>query len=144
MPLALGPCSRTHTKTRYPAHPRDRSTVCRIHRSRDRKSSVELSAQGAFNQASNIIAANKATGFCEEYVFRVALPIYPHYKLESDVATTEFVRHTTTVPVPIIYAFDSSPNNKLGFEWMLMEKVKKRIARRHMGYDGIQYEAGAH
>ena len=86
--------------------------------------SVELLAQGAFNQAYNIIAENKATGFCEEYVFRVALPIYPHYKLESDVATTEFVRHTTTVPVPIIYAFDSSPNNKLGFEWMLMEKVK--------------------
>lgn len=86
--------------------------------------SVELLAQGAFNQAYNITAENKATGFCKEYVFRVALPIYPHYKVESDVATTEFVRHTTTVPVPIIYAFDSSPSNKLGFEWMLMEKVK--------------------
>ena len=86
--------------------------------------SVELLAQGAFNQAYNIAAENTATGFRKEYVFRVPLPIYPHYKLESDVATTEFVRHTTTVPVPIIYAFDSSPNNKLGFEWMLMEKVK--------------------
>ena len=86
--------------------------------------SVELLAQGAFNQAYNITAENKATGFREEYVFRVALPIYPYYKLESDVATTEFIRHTTTVPVPIIYAFDSCPHNKLGFEWMLMEKVK--------------------
>lgn len=86
--------------------------------------SVEFLAQGAFNQAYNITAENKATGFRKEYVFRVALPIYPHYKVESDVATTEFVRHTTTVPVPIIYAFDSSPNNKLGFEWMLMEKVE--------------------
>ena len=85
--------------------------------------SVEFLAQGAFNQAYNIIAENKATAFRKEYVFRVALPIYPHYKLESDVATTEFVRHTTRIPVPIIYAFDSSPNNKLGFEWMLMEKV---------------------
>lgn len=85
--------------------------------------SVELLAQGAFNQAYNIIAENKATGFRKEYIFRVALPIYPYYKVESDVATTEFVRHTTTVPVPIIYAFDSCPNNKLGFEWMLMEKV---------------------
>ena len=86
--------------------------------------SVELLAQGAFNQAYNITAENKTTGFLKEYVFRVALPIYPHYKLESDVATTEFIRHTTTVPVPIIYAFDSCPNNELGFEWMLMEKVK--------------------
>ena len=86
--------------------------------------SVELLAQGAFNQAYNITAENKATGFHKEYVFRVALPIYPHYKVESHVATTEFVRHTSTVPVPIIYAFDSSPDNKLGFEWMLMEKVK--------------------
>lgn len=86
--------------------------------------SVELLAQGSFNQAYNIAAENKATGFRKEYVFRVALPIYPYHKLESDVATTEFIRHTTTVPVPIIYAFDSCPHNKLGFEWMLMEKVK--------------------
>lgn len=86
--------------------------------------SVELLAQGSFNQAYNITAENKAIGFRKEYVFRVALPICPYYKLESDVATTEFIRHTTTVPVPIIYAFDSCPHNKLGFEWMLMEKVK--------------------
>ena len=85
---------------------------------------VEFLAQGAFNQAYNVTAENKTTGFRKEYVFRVALPVYPHYKLESDVATTEFIRHTTTVPVPIIYAFDSCPNNELGFEWMLMEKVK--------------------
>lgn len=85
--------------------------------------SVELLAQGAFNQAYNITAQNKVTGFHQEYIFRVALPIYPHYKVESDVATTEFIRYMTTVPVPVIYAFDSSPNNKLGFEWMLMEKV---------------------
>lgn len=86
--------------------------------------SVELLAQGSFNQAYNIAAENKTTGFRKEYIFRVALPIYPYYKLESDVATTEFIRYTTTVPVPIIYAFDSCPHNKLGFEWMLMEKVK--------------------
>ncbi len=88
------------------------------------KISVEFLAQGAYNQAYNITAENKATCFRKEYIFRVALPIYPYYKVESDVATTEFVRHASTVPVPVIYAFDSSPNNKLGFEWMLMEKVK--------------------
>ena len=65
-----------------------------------------------------------ATRSRKEYVFRVSLPVWPYYKTESDVATTEFVRLTTKIPVPVIYAFDSNPNNTLGFEWMLMEKVK--------------------
>ena len=101
--------------------------------------SVELLGQGAFNQAYNVAAENKATGFHKEYVFRVALPIYPHYKLESDVATTEYIRHTTTVPVPTIYAFDSYPDNKLGFEWMLMEKVKG--VSLHNTWDTMEYSA---
>ena len=51
------------------------------------------------------------------------MPVYPWYKVESDVATTEFVRHFTDIPVPVIYAYDSSAENKLGLEWMLMEKI---------------------
>lgn len=86
--------------------------------------SVSLLARGTFNQAYNITAKNLATGFCQEYIFRVSLPIWPYYKVESDVATTEFVRHATNIPVPIIYAFDSNPNNNLGFEWMLMERIQ--------------------
>ena len=86
--------------------------------------STTLLARGTFNLAYNIVAENKTTGFHREYIFRVSLPIWPYYKVESDVATTEFVRHATSIPVPIIYAFDSNPDNKLGFEWMLMEKVQ--------------------
>ena len=86
--------------------------------------SVDLLARGAFNLAYNVTAENIATGFHHEYIFRVSLPVWPYYKVESDVATTEFVRHATSIPVPTIYAFDSDPNNDLGFEWMLMEKVQ--------------------
>ena len=101
--------------------------------------SVDLLAQGAFNQAYDVVAENNATGFRREYIFRVALPIFPHYKVESDVATTEYVRYTTDIPVPIIYAFDSSPSNKLGFEWMLMEKVQGKML--YESWDTMEYQA---
>ena len=84
--------------------------------------SVEYQTKGSYNKVYTITASNGATGLCREYIFRVALPIYPYYKVESDVVTTEFVRHSKSMPVPIIYAFDSA-ENELDFEWMLMEKV---------------------
>ena len=86
--------------------------------------SVNLLARGQFNLAYNITANNVAKRIHREYIFRVSLPIWPYYKVESDVATTEFVRHLTSIPVPTIYAFDSNSSNYLGFEWMLMEKVQ--------------------
>ena len=86
--------------------------------------SVDLLARGQFNLAYNITVDNASRGARHEYIFRVSLPIWPYYKVESDVATTEFVRHLTSIPVPTIYAFDSNPSNNLGFEWMLMEKVQ--------------------
>ncbi len=85
---------------------------------------MTLLARGSFNLAYNITAETVIAAFHQEYIFRVSLPIWPYYKVESDVATTEFVRHANNIPVPIIYAFDSNPDNKLCFEWMLMEKVQ--------------------
>jgi hypothetical protein len=35
----------------------------------------------------------------------------------------EFVRLQTTIPVPRVYIFDSSGENELGLEWMIMEKI---------------------
>ena len=85
---------------------------------------MTLLARGSFNLAYNITTENLTTGLHQEYIFRIPLPIWPYYKVKSDVATTEFVRHATSILVPIIYAFDSNPDNKLGFEWLLMEKVQ--------------------
>ena len=79
--------------------------------------------EGSFNKVYTIDTSDKKTGRLQSYVFRIPLPIYPYYKIECDVATTEFTRHFTTIPVPIIYAYDSSLDNELGLEWMLMQKV---------------------
>ncbi|KAI9833994.1 MAG: hypothetical protein M1826_005899 [Phylliscum demangeonii] len=41
----------------------------------------------------------------------------------SEVATMEYIRSCTTIPIPKIVAYDSSNRNALGFEWILMEFV---------------------
>jgi len=85
---------------------------------------VEFLAEGGFNRVFTIHTIHAYTRKKTDYILRVALPVDPYYKTESDVATTEIVRHFTTVPVPTIYAYDSSTNNSIGMEWMLMEKVE--------------------
>ena len=84
---------------------------------------VETFARGTHNKLYTINTKYAQTGLPAQCLFRAAMPIYPWYKVESDIATAEFVRHFTSIPVPVIYAYDSSTNNKLGLEWMLMEKV---------------------
>ncbi len=84
---------------------------------------VEYLTQGSWHKIYTITAYNSNIQELTDYIFRVALPVDPYYKMESEVATTELVRHSTTIPVPIIFAYDSSTQNKLGLEWMLMEKV---------------------
>ena len=85
---------------------------------------IEFLTEGGFNRIFTIDTTDVATQKEIHYVFRVALPVDPYYKTESDVATTELVRHFTGIPVPTIYAYDSSAMNAIGLEWMLMEKVK--------------------
>ncbi|KAI9831271.1 MAG: hypothetical protein M1826_003710 [Phylliscum demangeonii] len=55
------------------------------------------------------------------YFMRVALPVDPHHQTASEVATMDYVRSFTTIPVPKVVAYDSSNRNALGFEWILME-----------------------
>ena len=84
---------------------------------------VDFLAEGGFNRVFIIHTTHQDTNEHVDYIFRVTLPVYPFYKTESDVATTEIVRHFTSIPVPTIYAYDSSSSNALGLEWILMEKV---------------------
>ncbi|KAL9121910.1 MAG: hypothetical protein Q9187_001527 [Circinaria calcarea] len=85
---------------------------------------IDFYDQGGYNSVYTIKTFNKVTGEPGEFIFRIPLPIDPYYKIECEVATTEFIRHFTSIPVPVIYAYDSSTNNHLGLEWMLMEKVQ--------------------
>ncbi|KAI9828916.1 MAG: hypothetical protein M1826_005839 [Phylliscum demangeonii] len=86
----------------------------------DRCDVVFHAEDGSFHKLFRVIPGGGAgTG----YIMRVALPVDPHFLTSSEVATMEYVRSCTTIPIPKIVAHDSSNRNALGFEWILMESV---------------------
>ncbi len=56
-------------------------------------------------------------------IARVARRFMPRRKTESEVATMEYIRTYTTIPVPDVYFYDSNPYNRLGGEYIIMSKV---------------------
>ncbi|KAI9832945.1 MAG: hypothetical protein M1826_000724 [Phylliscum demangeonii] len=81
---------------------------------------VVFHAEGDFHKLFRVIPG---AGSGLEYIMRVALPLDPHRKTSSEVATMEYVRASTKIPIPNVVAYDSSNRNPLGFEWILMEFV---------------------
>ncbi|KAI1775792.1 hypothetical protein F4818DRAFT_388268 [Hypoxylon cercidicola] len=59
----------------------------------------------------------------KRFVMRVSLPVYPTLKTESEAATLQWIYDNTNLPVPRVQYFDSSGNNPIGFEWILMERM---------------------
>lgn len=107
---------------------------------------VTFHAQGAFNKLYKVSTTETTC------LMRVSLPVDPRYKTESEVATIEYVRQKASMPVPNIIAFDSSNENELGFEWIMMEMmpgVTLRKGWRKMSWDTkeeiirrlVQYQA---
>ena len=88
------------------------------------KVEVEFLIEGGYNKIYTVKTGDVESCNIMEYILRVSIPIDPYYKTEADVVTTELVRHFTSIPVPVIYAYDSSARNPLGLEWILMEKVE--------------------
>lgn len=81
---------------------------------------VQFFAQGGFNKIYEI--SHPVVG--KKYLLRVTLPVDPFFKTESEVATIEFLRQSTTIPLTRVIAWNSSSKNILGYEWVLMEKVE--------------------
>jgi hypothetical protein len=77
---------------------------------------VTFHVEGAFNKLYKVDAEDG-----RQALMRVALPVDPHFKTASEVATINFIRQKTHISVPEIIAFDASNSNELGFEWILME-----------------------
>ena len=77
-------------------------------------------AEGLYNKLYLLSYPNHP----QEFLFRVSLPIDPFSKIESEVATLRFVRENTTIPVAHVIAWESSADNELGYEWILMEKIR--------------------
>ncbi|KAF5350778.1 hypothetical protein D9758_010343 [Tetrapyrgos nigripes] len=59
-----------------------------------------------------------------QLVARVARRFMPRLKTESEVATMQYLREHTNIPVPIVYHYDSNPYNRLGGEYILMSKAR--------------------
>ena len=89
----------------------------------DQTIEVDFFAQGAFNKLYSF----KIGDVDHAYVMRVSLPVDPHVKVESEAATIELVRQRTNINVPSVIAFDSSNQNPLGYEWILMKFMKGRV-----------------
>ena len=60
-------------------------------------------------------------------IARVARRFMPRRKTESEVATMEYIRTYTSIPVPDVYFYDSNPYNRLGGEYIIMSKVSLRL-----------------
>ncbi|CAG8973063.1 hypothetical protein HYALB_00010837 [Hymenoscyphus albidus] len=70
------------------------------------------------------------SGTGRSMLMKVLLPVYPHFKTRGEVATLQWVRGHTNIPVPTVVAFDDSNHNQIGFEWILMEMMPGIPARR--------------
>ena len=81
---------------------------------------VQYFAEGAFNKLYRVSYDTHPTS----YMFRITLPTDPFFKVESEVATLDFVRAKTSIPVAQVIAWDSNWDTDLGFEWLLTEMIK--------------------
>lgn len=78
---------------------------------------VSFQAAGAFNRLYLVVRIDRPL------IMRVSRPVHPTYKTRGEVATLQWVRANTSIPVPRVIAFDDSNNNEIGFEWILMERM---------------------
>ncbi|KAI6040112.1 hypothetical protein EDC04DRAFT_2679705 [Pisolithus marmoratus] len=56
-------------------------------------------------------------------IARVARRFMPRLKTESEIATMQYLRDKTSIPVPDVYHYNSNPYNRLGGEYILMSKA---------------------
>ncbi|ETS84199.1 hypothetical protein PFICI_02224 [Pestalotiopsis fici W106-1] len=81
--------------------------------------SVQFLADGARHKVYDV----SHSSWSKTYLFRVAIPLDPRLKTESEMATLVFLGQRTTIPVPKPIAWSSSAEGKLGYEWALVEKI---------------------
>lgn len=102
------------------------------------KINIEFLAEGSFNKVYTVSSVDEDTKVTHECIFRCSLPGAPWYKTQSEVATMELVRRNTKIPIPKVFVFDSSMENALGLEWMMMEKINGKMyedVEKDLGFD---------
>ncbi|KAJ4501000.1 hypothetical protein C8R41DRAFT_749818 [Lentinula lateritia] len=56
-------------------------------------------------------------------VVRVAAPAFPKDKLESEVATLQYIALHSSIHTPHVYAWNTENDNPVGLEYMILEKI---------------------
>ena len=84
------------------------------------KIEVQFFAEGSLNKLYSVSFPGHSTS----YLFRVALPLVPYYRIESEVAMLSYLKEKTSIPVPCVIAWESSAATELGFVWILLEKIE--------------------
>jgi hypothetical protein len=79
-------------------------------------------AAGAFNKLF-LLSPDGTDHDLPSFILRVTLPVDPHLKTASEVATLSYVSNHTSITVPEVIAYDPSAQNDLGFEWILMTRL---------------------
>lgn len=77
-------------------------------------------AGGALNKLYDVKIDN------EVFVMRVSLPVDPYYKTTSEVSTVDWISRTANIPVPRVVTYQSSRENPIGFEWIIMTRMPGR------------------
>ncbi|KAK3313975.1 hypothetical protein B0H66DRAFT_630265 [Apodospora peruviana] len=81
---------------------------------------IRYSAKGKLNKFYTVTSGGN------DLIARVTLPIIPTWKTLSEVATLQWVRDNTSLPVPTILAYQANRRNAIGFEWLAMTKMPGR------------------
>ncbi|KAG8679747.1 hypothetical protein FRC09_018753, partial [Ceratobasidium sp. 395] len=81
-------------------------------------SAIKFLSSGTFHKAFLVSLVDGP-----DVVARIARRYMPKLKTESEIATINYIRTHTKIPVPFIYAYDSDPYNKLGGEYIIMSKA---------------------
>ncbi|CAG8923960.1 unnamed protein product [Penicillium salamii] len=93
--------------------------VCRNRLSLDDKETCDVTffAEGAFNKLYLVCTSNR------QLLMRVSLSVHPRSKTLGEVTTLRFLRRSTKIPVPEIFAYDETASTEIGYEWILMERM---------------------
>ncbi|KAL1718341.1 hypothetical protein EV715DRAFT_201306 [Schizophyllum commune] len=94
---------------------------------------IQFLSAGTFHKAYLVTLQNR-----RQIIARVARRFMPRLKTESEVATMDYLRTFTNIPVPDVFYYDSNPYNRLGGEYILMSKAKGIPLSRV--YHGLSYK----
>ena len=94
---------------------------------------VKFLAKGAFNKVYTV--DTKTTSAVKSYIFRATLPVEPSDKVRNEVATLDYIKQRTTIPVPSVIATILHPKMISALNGF----SRKRFLERHSTISGLDY-----